>query len=167
MAALDEWRNFYVILGTSAGALIGLQFVVMTLIANMPIARSEMQAGESFTTPTVVHFGVVLFLSVAVSAPWDGIIAVAVLWGLVGPGGVAYIVLVARRLRQQTTYQPVFEDRLFHVLLPFLAYALLGAAACTACFYSRPALFLAGGAALLLLFIGIHMPGTSSPTTCL
>ena len=31
MTALGEWENFYVIVGSSAGALIGLQFVVMTL----------------------------------------------------------------------------------------------------------------------------------------
>jgi hypothetical protein len=29
MAALDGWENFYVIVGSSAGALIGLQFVVV------------------------------------------------------------------------------------------------------------------------------------------
>jgi len=37
MNPLGTWQNFYVIVGSSAGALIGLQFVVMTLIANMPI----------------------------------------------------------------------------------------------------------------------------------
>ena len=30
MEALKEWESFYVIVGSSAGALIGLQFVVMT-----------------------------------------------------------------------------------------------------------------------------------------
>src|SRR5690349_16965644 len=98
MTALDGWANFYVIVGSSAGALIGLQFVVMTLIANRPMTQGLAQAGDAFTTPTVVHFGVVLLLSAAISAPWDGIAAVAVLWGLVGLGGVAYVVLVARRL---------------------------------------------------------------------
>jgi len=32
MTALSGWENFYVIVGSSAGALIGLQFVVITLI---------------------------------------------------------------------------------------------------------------------------------------
>lgn len=31
MPELTEWKNFYVILGSSAGTLIGLQFVVITL----------------------------------------------------------------------------------------------------------------------------------------
>ena len=33
MPNLAEWDSFYVILGSAAGALIGLQFVAMTLIA--------------------------------------------------------------------------------------------------------------------------------------
>jgi hypothetical protein len=33
MSELTEWDSFHVIVGSAAGALIGLQFVVMTLIA--------------------------------------------------------------------------------------------------------------------------------------
>ena len=47
MAALNGWENFYVIVGSSAGALIGLQFVVMTLIANMPMTTGLAQAGDA------------------------------------------------------------------------------------------------------------------------
>ena len=156
MTGLQEWANFYVIVGSSSGALIGLQFVVMTLIANMPITRGDAQAGNAFATPTVIHFGVVLFLSAVGSAPWSGIAIVAVLWGLAGVGGVVYIVLVAWRMRVQTAYRPVFEDRLFHVLLPFTAYAMLAVSAFVAYSHLRPALFLVSATALLLLFIGIH-----------
>jgi hypothetical protein len=69
MTALTEWENFYVIVGSSAGALIGLQFVVIALIAELPVTRDAAQAGDAFTTPSVVHFGVVLLLSAIVSAP--------------------------------------------------------------------------------------------------
>jgi hypothetical protein len=156
MTALDGWGNFYVIVGSSAGALIGLQFVVMTLIANMPISGANAQAGDTFSTPSVVHFGVVLMLSAVGCAPWSEIAIVAVIWGLVGVSGAVYVVVVARRMRMQTTYQTVFEDRLFHVLLPLTAYAMFAVSACAAYFYQRLALFVVGAAALLLLFIGIH-----------
>jgi hypothetical protein len=156
MSELAEWNSFYVIVGSSAGALIGLQFVVIALIANLPIARGASQAGAAFTTPSVVHFGVVLLLSAVASAPWHGIAAVAALWGLTGLGGVVYAALVARRLRTQTVYQPVFEDWLFHVLLPIAAYAMLVGSAYAAHSHAQPALFMVGAAALLLLFIGIH-----------
>jgi len=56
----------------------------------------------------------------------------------------------------QTAYRPVFYDWLFHVLLPFAAYAMLAGSAFAAHSHTRPALFLVGAAALLLLFVGIH-----------
>ena len=156
MAAFEGWENFYVIVGPSAGALIGLQFVVATLLADAPITRIDSQASDAFTTPSVVHFGAVLLLSAIVSAPWRGIVPVASLWGLLGLCGMIYCVIVVRRMRAQTAYQPVFEDRLFHVLLPLAAYGGLTASAAAACFYERPAFFLLAAAVLLLLFTGIH-----------
>ena len=156
MPTLAEWSNFYVIVGSSAGALIGLQFVVMTLIAGRPTDRGEAQASDAFSTPSVVHFGVVLLLSAVVSAPWQGIGGVALLWGLVGFSGMVYDVVVARRMRVQTIYRPVFEDWLFHVLLPLAAYAMLAGSTFAARSSARAALFLVGATALLLLFIGIH-----------
>jgi hypothetical protein len=156
MTALDGWENFYVIVGSSGGALIGLQFVVVTLVADLPIAGATPLALNAFTTPSVIHFGVVLFLSAIVSAPWEGLKVVAILWGLFGLGGIIYSLIVTRRMRAQTAYEPVFEDWVFHSLLPLAAYATLVAAAGLAHAYERPALFLVAGAVLLLLFIGIH-----------
>ena len=156
MTILNGWENFYVIVGSSAGALIGLQFVVITLIADLPIVRDEVQASGAFSTPSVVHFGGVLFLSALISAPWQGIDIVAIVWCLVGLGGMAYILVVARRMRVQTAYKPVFEDWLFHVLLPFGAYAALAVSGYIATSNDRPGMFLAGAAVLLLLFVGIH-----------
>jgi hypothetical protein len=153
---LVGWQNFYVIVGSSAGALIGLQFVVMALIADLPRMPGQAQAGNAFATPNIVHFGAVLFLAAALCAPWHGIGAAAVCWGLLGLVGVAYALIVARRLRAQTVYQPVFEDWLFHALLPFASYATLAATACVARAHPRGPMFGVAAAALLLLFISIH-----------
>src|SRR5258707_14983521 len=125
MLELTQWNNFYVIVGSSAGALIGLQFVVIALIAEMPRARANAQAGAAFSTPSVVHFAVVLLISAANAVPWQGRFAIGIVWGLVGVGGIVYGLIVARRLRNQTAYRPVFEDWLFHLLLPLAAYATL------------------------------------------
>lgn len=153
MTALAAWQNFYVIVGSSAGALIGLQFVVLSLIADR---RPKAEAGAAFATPTIIHFAAVLGLSGVLSAPWDGIGAAAILWGLLGLSGVVYSLIVTRRMRIQTAYQPEFEDWLFHALLPFTAYIILAVSAYTARSHAREALFGVGAAALLLLFIGIH-----------
>ncbi len=97
-----------------------------------------------------------LLLSAVLSAPWPGVGTAAVLWGIVGLSGVVYAVVVARRLRVQTGYQPEFEDWLFHVLLPFAAYVMLAVSAYAARSHVGEALFGVGAATLLLLFIGIH-----------
>ena len=155
MPQLIEWNSFYVIVGSSAGALIGLQFVVLTLIAERPYERIA-ETGAAFATPSVVHFGVVLLVSAVMSAPWHAITPVAVFWGLVGLGGFIYAFVVARRMQTQTLYKPVFEDWLFHVLLPNLAYATLAVSALLAVYRALLALFLVAAATLLFLFVGIH-----------
>ncbi len=155
MSELAEWDSFYVIVGSAAGALIGLQFVVMTLIAERPPLRAA-EAGAAFATPTIVHFGAALLLSALLRAPWHAITPAAALWGLVGLSGAAYAVIVARRMRVQSTYRPEFEDWLFHALLPFAAYATLAASAYAAGSHAHEAMFGVAAAALLLLFIGIH-----------
>ena len=73
-----------------------------------------------------------------------------------GINGVAYSITVARRMRTQTAYKPVFEDWLFHFLLPIASYATLAISAYAARSHVGGALFGVGAAALLLLFIGIH-----------
>jgi hypothetical protein len=156
MTALAGWQNFYVIVGSSAGALIGLQFVVLSLVAARPIGGGTADAGHAFATPTIVHFGAVLGLSAVLCAPWDKAATVAALWGFGGFCGVVYAAIVTRRMRKQSAYQPEFEDWLFHVLVPFAAYLMLAVSAGTAHFHLRESLFWVGTAALLLLFTGIH-----------
>jgi hypothetical protein len=155
MPELAEWDSFYVIVGSAAGALIGLQFVVATLIADRPALRVA-EAGAAFATPSIVHFGTALLLSALLRVPWSSIILAAILWGLVGISGVAYAVIVARRLRQQRVYQPEFEDWLFHAALPLVAYLILALSPFAAPSHTREALFCVGTATLLLLFVGIH-----------
>lgn len=110
MNPLSEWQNFYVVLGSAAGALTGLQFVTMALIADMPMTKDDLQAGDSFSTPTVVHFCTVLLLAAILVAPWHGIAPAAVIWGMAGGLGVAYTFLTGLRMRAQKAYQAVLED---------------------------------------------------------
>ena len=156
MKLLESWQNFYVIVGSSAGALIGLQFVVLSLIADKPTADVDPQTGRTFSTPTIVHFSAVLALSAILNAPWEAIHGPAFLCGGVGLTGVVYATIVTRRMRRQTAYRPEFEDWLFHGLLPFVAYGTLVASALAARSDVQEALFGVGAAVLLLLLIGIH-----------
>jgi hypothetical protein len=155
MTELDKWDSFYVIVGSSGGALIGLQFVVMTLIADRP-PRWVAEAGKAFSTPTVIHFGAVLFLSAALRAPWDTTAPVAWLCVFAGLAGVGYILLTGWRIFVLKAYRAEFEDWLFHVFLPLLGYGVIAGAGFAASTHLREALFAVAGALLLLLFSGIH-----------
>jgi hypothetical protein len=156
MKELAAWQNFYVIVGSSAGALIGLQFVVLSLIANKPTVRVDPQTGGTFSTPTIIHFSTVLTLAAILAAPWDTMDAPTLVYAAVGLAAVAYNAIVARRMRRQAAYQPEFEDWLFHVVLPSAAYGILLVSALAARSHVHEALFGVGAAVLLLLLIGIH-----------
>ena len=159
MTTLAAWQNFYVIAGSSVGALIGLQFVVLSLIADRPAVQVDAASGHAFATPTVIHFGTVLVLAAILTAPWEGIGAPAILWGTVGLCGVVYAVIVIRRMKRQTVYRPELEDWLFHVLLPSLAYVTLAVSAFAADTHAREALFGAGAARCYCCSLEFITPG--------
>ena len=152
---LDAWEAFYVIIGSSAAALTGLQFVVIALVAEAR-KRSTTSEIDAFGTPTVVHFCAVLLISANLSAPWSALHGAGLLLVACGLAGVGYVLLVTRRAKRQTGYRMVFEDLLWHFVLPFLAYAALLVAAAAITSHPRDALFGIGAVALLLLFVGIH-----------
>ncbi|HEY8185060.1 MAG TPA: hypothetical protein VIF64_03265 [Pyrinomonadaceae bacterium] len=152
---LVAWESFYVIVGSSGAALTGLQFVVIALIAETR-KQSSPQEIAAFGTPTIVHFCAVLLMSAILSAPWLSLWNVALALSACGAAGVIYELIVLKRARSQVGYKPVFEDWLWHTVLPLIAYALLVVAATGLASYPRRVLFLVGATALLLLFIGIH-----------
>jgi hypothetical protein len=153
-ALLSRWENFYVIVGSSAAALTGLQFVVIALAAE--IRQRNTTAVDAFSTPTIVHFSTVLLLAAILCAPWNGLSAAATLIALCGAAGVVYAGLVTRRARRQTIYRMVLEDWLWHIAFPFLAHAMLLGAGLSLVRRPTGALFTIATASLLLLFIGIH-----------
>lgn len=155
ISELHEWGGFYGIVGAAAGALIGLQFVVMTLGGQRPPSR-QAEVSAAFATPTIVHFSVVLLLSALLQAPWKTILPAAAVCGVLGFAGTAYSLVTAWRMRVQTIYRPDFEDWMFHALLPLVAYAGLASSTLAIVPHTREALFADGAATLLLLFTGIH-----------
>jgi hypothetical protein len=152
---LSQWESFYVIVGSSAGGLTGLMFVVITLIADSSLPRTP-DSINAFGTPNVIHFVAVLLLAAILSAPWHDMRNPAHLVGATAIAGVGYVLIILRRMRRQSGYKPVLEDWVWHLFLPIAGYATLfvGAAGLS---HDQPwALFAIGGVALLLLFIGIH-----------
>ena len=154
--ALREWGNFFVIVGSSAGALTGLQFVVLTLIANAGSIPARGEAIAAFGSPNVVHFCAALLVSAIFSAPWGTLAPAGVVVAICGASGLLYSMIVLRRARRQTSYQPVLEDWIWHGTLPTVAYVGLLAAGIALRHGSAETLYIVATAALLLVFVGIH-----------
>ena len=156
-AALREWESFYVIVGSSAGALTGLQFVVLTLISESGRIRGTSETMSAFASPNVVHFCVALLVSAILSAPWHGLAPAGVALIACGLGGFLYSLRVLLTAMRQKDYKPVLEDWIWHTTLPILAYAALAHSGLRIARESTPdTLFIPAAAVLLLVFIGIH-----------
>jgi hypothetical protein len=152
---LTSWQNFYVIIGSAAAALTGLMFIVITLISGNREAKSS-ESLAAFGTPNVVHFCSSLLIAAIICAPWQLLWNASLLLVLCGMGGVGYICIVIRRARRQASYKMVMEDLLWHIVFPFISYISLVVAGVVLIGNPVPALFVIGGATILLLFIGIH-----------
>jgi hypothetical protein len=152
---LTAWESFYVIVGSSAAALTGLQFVVIVLGAEVN-ALSSAPAARAFGTPTVVHFCAVLLVSAILSAPWHSLSTAGLILAACGACGLVYAAMVVRHARHQTDYVPVLEDWIWHIALPLIAYTAMLVAAVLLRQHPEEALFAIGATAILLLFIGIH-----------
>ena len=155
---LQEWSNFYVIIGSSAAALTGLMFVVVTLVAGRPNRDGAISGTNNFSTPTVAHFCAAFFISGVMSAPWKTIEPAALLVAAMGIVGSFYVLRITHRTRvarADSGYKPDMEDTIWYSLLPFAGYAItaLGAAFLPV---SSNAMYALATASMLFIFIGIH-----------
>lgn len=109
MAELAKWQSSCVIIGSSGAERIGVQFVVLALIANLRM-RTLAESISAFGTPTVVHFGGALLVSAIMSASWPSLFPASVALALCGVGGLGYGAIVIHRTRRQTVYAPGWGD---------------------------------------------------------
>lgn len=152
---LAGWNGFYVMIGSSAAALTGLMFVVISLAKD---SRSTATADgiAIFSTPTVYHFCSALFTAALITSPIHSLTPLGALMALNGAAGLVYVAYIAQRARRVTDYQPDLEDWCFHVGLPALAYAIVLGGAIALDRSPEAALFAPATAVIMLVFIGIH-----------
>jgi hypothetical protein len=152
---LSEWETFYVITGSAGAALTGLMFVVIALRTEAIV--EEVEGGvRAFGTPTVLHFGGVLLIAALLSIPHQTITSLALCLGGTGIAGLALSTWVVVQARRQSSYTPVLSDWIWHVAMPLISYAAVGAAAGVLLRRPAVALDMVAGGSLLLLFIGIR-----------
>jgi amino acid transporter len=153
---LTHWESYYVIVGSSAAALTGLQFVVVALINESPRAPTSARAVAAYGSPTIVHFCMSLTIAAIITAPWTSMAGVSVTMALLGLANIGYDFVVFRRAHKQEEYKPEISDWIWHTMLPLVAHATLMFAAISLLHSPVGSLFAVAVSALLLLFIGIH-----------
>jgi hypothetical protein len=122
---MEGWNDFFMLSGLTAGALIGLFFVVITLGAEHIIVGDEARIGF-FITPILVMLTSVFLVTLATVAPVSAPVRAMAL-GLIGCGGLGYNMNLALTSRRRTDTEDLKLS--WNVLFPIAAFALLAMAA--------------------------------------
>jgi hypothetical protein len=152
----EGWENFYLIVGPSAGALIGLMFVVVTLTAGRD--RDQVEMGKHlYSSPIVWHLGVVLLLSGAAVAPGMG----PRLFGTLSAGLALLGLAMATRsavgiIRRRYTGADSIFDMWWYGIIPGISYVGLGAAAVSVLVGASWSADAVAAALMALLLVSIH-----------
>lgn len=153
---LAAWGNFYVMAGSSAAALTGLMFVVISLVHGRATPTNQ-DGISTFSTPTVMHFATALLISAVLVAPWQRLLYPGVTVALAGLYGLVYILRIASRTKRLRLYTADLEDWIWYIVLPFVAYgALFGGAIVFTIAMPDKADFAIAAGVVLLIFIGIR-----------
>lgn len=152
---LAGWENFYVIVGSTAGGLTGLTFVVVSLIRDA--GKATPRGVGAFVTPTIVHFAGVLGMAAFLSMPHQRVEILSAGFAIAGLGGLIYSAFITSGMHaQRPHYAPVWEDWIFNSILPALVYGCLLVMAAVVRRSPSEALFTVAALSLVMLFIGIH-----------
>jgi hypothetical protein len=152
----EGWEEYFLMIGSSAGALIGLMFVVVTLTAGRD--RSEVERGKHlYTSPIVWHLAVILALSGAAIAPTmppklfalvsGGLGILGIVMGLRSAAGIAR--------RPAAPEAPGF-DSFWYGIAPAVAYAGLSVAALVLFRGNHWSATLIAADLMALLLVSIH-----------
>src|SRR5262245_55750222 len=122
---MDDWDGFYTLAGSTAGTLIGLIFVVITLGIDHTKKGDEHRV-RLLVTPVLVYFASLPVIALVMAAPllcgWRTFAL-----GRVGAAGLAYVMNLWM-LSQRTMG---FEGPriIWHVAVPLASFALITASA--------------------------------------
>jgi hypothetical protein len=155
-ARLQEWHDFYLLIGTASATLIGLMFVAASIGASY--FTPEREGGlKAFLTPTVLHFTAVLVTCLVALAPLRTSFSLGGLLAAEGITGLVYACRVWLHMRRGGMTSTIdLTDRGFYLFAPLLAYLLMAVAGVALSPRPGAALEILALALVLLLLIGIR-----------
>ena len=126
---LQEWHEFFSVVGTAAATLIGAMFVVVSIGSGI-LTRDRAAAIRAFLTATVTHLSVVLFGAMFVMVPGLGWTWLGAIVGVAGIAGVVNSVRIVSAFHQHDGTDR--SDWFWYAAFPPVGYAILLASAATA-----------------------------------
>ena len=124
----EHWDSFYLLVGGASGGLIGLVFIVVTLLRGGD-ARDRLRGASIYMSPIVFNLTAALVLSAIATAPTlpvaltGGLIGASALVGLISSGRVLVMLGVGRVI------QPAhWTDIWAYGVIPTFAYLVVAAA---------------------------------------
>ncbi|MBS0333028.1 MAG: hypothetical protein JSS35_09690 [Proteobacteria bacterium] len=127
----EGWDDFYLLIGGAAGALIGLLFIVVTLLRDGDQGL-KLKAADAYMTPTVAHLALVLVMSATATIPH---LVPAAVGGLFLAGALACSAFSGRSLSMLAGGEiraPHWSDVWGYGVWPFVASLVLAGFAVTA-----------------------------------
>ena len=149
-----EWHDFYLLVGSAAGALIGLLFVVVTLTTGANVERTT-RGIALYMTPTVFHFAIVVVISALTMTPLLAIDTLGALLGAIALAGLIYQATKAHGIRTTGT-SAHWTDFWFYGAAPVAWYLALAIVAVEVWRGMPDAPYWLGALAVALLILGIR-----------
>lgn len=150
------WDSFYLLIGGAGGGLIGLLFVVATLLRSDD-PDSTLRVTDIYMTPIVFHLAMVLGVSAFTAAPHISAAHQGMVLGACALGGLANTYRVVHRLGVARTVTPShWSDIWWYGYAALTAYLPLLAGAAAVWFAPSLAPELVGASLLALLFVAIR-----------
>jgi hypothetical protein len=153
---LAHWHEFYLLLGTAAGTLVGLLFVAATIASG--VFSSDRQAPlRVFLSASVVHFSSVLVASLIVLVPIESWHALGVMVLACGLMGIVYYGLALRDAARDGLLRNIdYGDRVWYLVLPVAGYLAEAGAGIVLARGADAGCAVLAAAMGMLLVVGIH-----------
>ncbi len=153
---LRDWQNFYLLTGTAAATLIGLQFIAASLGTGLVTSSTKLLI-STWVTPTIIHFGTVLVIAVVSTIPVLNALLLAVLLGIGGLAGLGYTSAVGIGMWRQGRKTPLASSVwIWYVVAPLLSYGILPGIAVGLLLNNQQVVNLLALPIILLLILGIR-----------
>jgi hypothetical protein len=128
MEPLEKWHDFFMLVGTASGTLVGLTFVAASIGDASLFVKGFNEVMKAFITPTIIHFSAVLFVCFVVVAPSLSSVEFAASTGVIALVGIGYSCTTLFRISSSYSSATSFTDRHWYALTPAGGYLILAIA---------------------------------------